>query len=79
MQICFDGKSIFQTNTKYFVNKTPSRLQNHLPKRPCLYFSHVFVTSYRFDFTNLNFLRRRWREMNNKLDMTMNGDVSDLT
>ena len=39
--IFHNGKSTFQTN-KYFVNKMPSRLKNHLPKRPCLYFSRVF-------------------------------------
>ena len=48
---------------KYFVNKTPSKLQNHLLKRPCLYFSRVLVTSYRFYFTKLNFLSRRCREI----------------
>ena len=31
-----------------------------------------------FKFTKLNFLRRRCREINNKLDMTLNGDVSGL-
>ena len=42
-------------------------------------FRAFFVTSYRFYFTKLNFLRRRCREINNKLDMTLNGDVSGLT
>ena len=42
-------------------------------------FRAFFVTSYRFYFTKLNFLRRRCREINNKLDMTLNGDVSALT
>ena len=42
-------------------------------------FRTFFVTSYRFYFTKLNFLRHHWREMNNKLDMTLNGDVSALT
>ena len=42
-------------------------------------FRAFFVTSYRFYFTKLNFLRRRCREINNKLDMTLNGDVSCLT
>ena len=41
-------------------------------------FQAFFVTSYRFYFTKLNFLRRRCREINNKLDMTLNGDVSGL-
>ena len=82
MQIFFDylsqRKKDIQTN-KYFVNKTPSRLQNYLPKRPCLYFSRDFVTSYRFYSTKLNFLRRRCKEINNKLDMPLNGDPSALT
>ena len=42
-------------------------------------FRAFFVTSYRFYFTKLNFLRRRCGELNNKLDMTLNGDVSALT
>ena len=42
-------------------------------------FRAFFVTSYRFYFTKLNFLRRRCREINNELDMTLNGDVSGLT
>ena len=42
-------------------------------------FRAFFVTSYRFYFTKLNFLRRRSREINNKLDMKLNGDVSALT
>ena len=42
-------------------------------------FARFFVTSYRFYFTNPNFLRGRCREINNKLDMTLNGDVSGLT
>ena len=42
-------------------------------------FRAVFVTSYRFYFTKLNFLRRRCKEINNKLDMTLNDDVSGLT
>ena len=41
-------------------------------------FRAFFVTSYRFYFTKLTFLRRRCREINNKLDMTLNGDVSGL-
>ena len=41
-------------------------------------FRAFFVTSYRFLFTKLNFLRRRCREINNKLDMTLIGDVSGL-
>ena len=41
-------------------------------------FRAFFVTSYRFYFTKLNFLRRRCREINNTLDMTLNGDVSAL-
>ena len=41
-------------------------------------FRAFFVTSYRFYFTKHNFLRRRCREINNKLDMTLNGDVSGL-
>ena len=45
---------------------------------PCI-FRAFFVTSYRIYFTKLNFLRRRCREINNKLDMTLNGDVSALT
>ena len=46
--------------------------------RACI-FRAFFVTSYRFYFTKLNFLRRRCREINNKLDMTLNGDVSAKT
>ena len=42
-------------------------------------FRAFFVTSYRFYFTKLNFLRRRCREINSKLDMTLNVDVSALT
>ena len=42
-------------------------------------FRAFFVTSYRFYFTKLNFLIRRSGEINNKLDMTLNGDVSALT
>ena len=42
-------------------------------------FCAFFVTSYRFYFTKLNFLRRRYREINNNLDMTLNGDISALT
>ena len=42
-------------------------------------FRAFFVMSYSFYFTKLNFLRRRCREINNKLDMTLNGDVSGLT
>ena len=42
-------------------------------------FRAFFVTSYRFYFTKLNFLGRRCREINNKLHMTLNGDVSGLT
>ena len=42
-------------------------------------FRTFFVASYRFYFTKLIFLRRRSREINNKLDMTLNGDVSGLT
>ena len=38
-------------------------------------FRAFFVTSYRFYFTKLNFLRRRCREINSKLDMTLNVDV----
>ena len=45
---------------------------------PCI-FRAFFVTSYRFYFTKLNFLRRRCGELNNKLDMMLNGDVSALT
>ena len=41
-------------------------------------FRAFFVTSYRFYFTKLNFLRRRCREINNKLNMTLNDDVSGL-
>ena len=42
-------------------------------------FRAFFVTSYRFYFIKLNFLRGRCREINNKLDITLNGDVSGLT
>ena len=42
-------------------------------------FERFFVTSYRFYFTKLNFLRRHCREINNKLDMALNGDFSGLT
>ena len=42
-------------------------------------FRPFFLTSYRFYFTKLNFLRRRCREINNKLYMRLNGDVSGLT
>ena len=42
-------------------------------------FRTFFVTSYRFYFTKLHLLRRRCRETNNKLDMTLNSDVSALT
>ena len=76
MQIFFidfhNGKCTFQTNT-YFVNKTPSRLHNYLSKRPYVYFSRVFCHELKilFDLTKLNFLRRRCREINNKLDMTL--------
>ena len=42
-------------------------------------FCAFFVTSYRFYFTKLNFLRRRCGEIHKKLDMTLNGDVSGLT
>ena len=42
-------------------------------------FRAFFDASYRFNFTKLNFLRRRCREINNKLDMALNGDVSALT
>ena len=42
-------------------------------------FRAYFFTSYRFYFTKLNFLRRRCRELTNKLDMTLIGDVSALT
>ena len=37
-------------------------------------FRAFFVMSYRFYFTKPNFLKRRCREINNKLDMTLNGD-----
>ena len=43
------------------------------------FFRVFFVTSYRFYFAKLNFLRPRFREINNKLGMTLNGDVSALT
>ena len=42
-------------------------------------FRAFFITSYRFYFRKLNFLRRRYREINNNLDMTLNGDISALT
>ena len=42
-------------------------------------FRAFFVTSHRFYFTKPNFLRGRCSEINNKLDMTLNGDVSGLT
>ena len=42
-------------------------------------FRAFFDTSYRFYFTKLNFLRRRYKEISNKQDMTLNGDVSALT
>ena len=42
-------------------------------------FRAFFDTSYRFYFTKLNFLRRRCKEISNKRDMTLNGDVSALT
>ena len=41
-------------------------------------FRAFLVTSHRFYFTKINFLRRRCREINNKLDMTLNIDVSGL-
>ena len=41
-------------------------------------FRAFFVTSYRFYIAKLNFLRRRCREINSKLDMTLIGDVSGL-
>ena len=41
-------------------------------------FRAFFVTSYRFYFTKLNFLRRRFREIDKKIDMTLIGDVSGL-
>ena len=41
-------------------------------------FRAFFVASYRFYFTKLKFLRRHCREINNKLDITLNGDVSGL-
>ena len=41
-------------------------------------FHAFFVTSYRFYFTKLNFLRRRCREIKKKLDMTLNSGVSAL-
>ena len=42
-------------------------------------FRAFFVTSYRFYYTKFSLLRRRCREINKKLDMTLNGDVSALT
>ena len=42
-------------------------------------FRAFFVTNYRFYFTKLNFLKNLCTEINNKLDMTLNGDVSGLT
>ena len=42
-------------------------------------FRAFFVTSYRFYFTKLNFLRRRCRETNSKMDITLSGDVSAFT
>ena len=44
-----------------------------------VFFARFFVASYRFYFAKINFLRRRCREINTKLDMTLNGDVSALT
>ena len=42
-------------------------------------FRVFYVASYRFYFVKIIFLRRRCKEINNKLDMTLNGDVSALT
>ena len=51
---------------------------NYRRDHTCI-FRAFFVTSYRFYFTKLNFLKRRCREINNKLDMTLNSDDSGLT
>ena len=71
-------KSTFQTN-KYFVNKTPAKSEITYRRDHACIFRAYFVKSYRFYFTKHNFLRRCCGEINNKLDMTLNGDVSALT
>ena len=83
MQIFFDYLS---QRKKYISKKTNilsiKRQQDYeityRRDHACI-FRAFFVTSYRFYFTKHNFLRRRCGEINNKLDMTLNGDVSALT
>ena len=83
MQIFFDYLS---QRKKYILNKqmilSIKRHQDYKityrRDHACI-FRAFFVTSYRFYFTKLNFLRRRCREINNKLDMPLNGDISALT
>ena len=79
MQIFFDYLS---QRKKYISNKqnilSIKRNQDfkitYRRDHACI-FRAFFVTSYRFYFIKLNFLRRRCRKLNIKLDMTLNGDV----
>ena len=60
------------------IKRTQNYKITYRTDHPCI-FRAVFVTSYRFYLTNLNFLKLRCRKINNRLDMTLNGEVSALT
>ena len=66
----------FTTEKVHFKQTNTSSIKRHQDNKityrrdhACI-FRAFFVTSYRFYFTKLNFLRRRCREINDKLDMT---------
>ena len=65
-----------QTNTSSIKRHQDNKI-TYRRDHACI-FRAFFVTSYRFYFTKLNFLRRRCREINDKLDMTLIDDVSGL-
>ena len=67
----------FKQTNKVSIKRHQDYKITYRREHACI-FRAFFVTSYRFDFTNLNFLRRRCKEINNKLDMTLNVDVSGL-
>ena len=81
MQIFFDftmEKVHFKQTNILSIKRHQDYKISYRRDHACI-FREFFVARYRFYFTKLNFLRCRCKEINNKLDMTLNGDVSALT